>query len=146
MSSLRKTLSVVFKETGNGLKGNMVMGPSDVIGGDYDVLLVDESHRLTQRKNISYMGSFDRNCRCLGLNPNVSTQLDWILHSCRHCVLFYDEDQTVKGSDITPEQFDSALGTNRSDYTLKSQLRCLAGDDYPLYIDRVLKGAQPGRL
>ena len=146
MSSLRRTLSVVFRETGNGLKGSMVMGPSDAIGGDYDVLLVDESHRLSQRKNISYMGSFDKNCRYLGLNPNRSTQLDWILHSCRHCVLFYDEDQTVKGSDITPEQFDSALGTNRSDYTLKSQLRCLAGDDYTLYIDRVLKGAQPGRL
>ena len=64
----------------------------------------------------------------------------------RNAVCSRIEDQTVKGSDITPEQFDSALGTNRSDYTLKSQLRCLAGDDYPLYIDRILKGAQPGRL
>lgn len=145
MSSLRKTLSVVFKDTGNGLKGNMVMGPSDVIGGGYDVLLVDESHRLSQRKNISFMGTFDNNCRNLGLDPTTTTQLDWIIRSCRHCVLFYDGAQTVKGSDITPEQFDHALGGNRSDYKLTSQLRCMAGDDYPLYIDRILKGAQPRR-
>lgn len=145
MSSLRRTLSVVFKETGNGLKGNMVLGPSDVIGRNYDVLFVDESHRLSQRKNIPYMRAFDENCRSLGLDPITSTQLDWILRSCRHCVLFYDGDQTVKGSDITSEQFDHSLGLNRTDYVLTSQLRCMAGDDYPLYIDRVLKGSQPRR-
>lgn len=145
MTSLRQTLRKVYKGTGNGLRADMVMGPNDVVGRMFDVLIVDESHRLAQRRNIANMGSFDCCCRELGLDPHRSTQLDWVLRSCRHCVLFYDGDQTVKGSDISPSQFDSSIDVRRTDYTLTTQLRCLAGDGYADYLKRVFDCSQPYR-
>ncbi|MBQ8644009.1 MAG: DUF2075 domain-containing protein [Candidatus Methanomethylophilaceae archaeon] len=145
MTSLRRTLEIVFRDSGNGLTREMVIGPSQVVGGDYDVLIVDESHRLSRRRNISYMGSFDNTCRKLDLNPVESTQLDWILRSSRYTVLFYDGNQTVKGSDITTDQFDNIIGDGRIDFRLHSQLRCLSGDEYPMYLDRIFRCVQPHR-
>ncbi len=60
MTSLRKTLKKVFRSI-KGLSSSMVIGPSDVVNTDvpYDILLVDEAHRLKQRKNITNFQSFD---------------------------------------------------------------------------------------
>ena len=52
MTSLRTTLKKVFRNVKN-LKSSMVLGPSDVIGKDYDILIVDEAHRLNRRVNIT---------------------------------------------------------------------------------------------
>ncbi|MBP3385624.1 MAG: DUF2075 domain-containing protein [Candidatus Methanomethylophilaceae archaeon] len=145
MTSLRKTLEIVFRDSGNGLTKQMVLGPSEVVDGDYDVLLVDESHRLSRRRNISYMGSYDNVCHRLGMDPAECTQLDWIVASSRYTVLFYDEDQTVKGSDITSEQFETIIGDDRMEFRLTSQLRCASGDEYPLYLDRVFRCVQAHR-
>ena len=54
MTSLRTTLKKVFRNVKN-LKSSMVLGPSDVIGKDYDILIVDEAHRLNRRVNITNM-------------------------------------------------------------------------------------------
>ena len=45
MTSLRKTLKTIFKSV-KGFKANMVIGPNEVIKQDYDILIVDEAHRL----------------------------------------------------------------------------------------------------
>ena len=50
MPGIRGTVKNVFKECGNGLVSEMVIGPTDVIKEDYDILFVDESHRLSKRK------------------------------------------------------------------------------------------------
>ena len=149
MASLRKTLRFVFSNTKNGLKGSMVMGPNDVVSElinsgfePFDVLFVDESHRLARRKNITSYRSLDNAREMLGMNPEVSTQLDWIVRCSRYRVLFYDVDQTVKGADITPEQFDEAIGPSREDYILNTQLRCEAGGEYLHYLDRILRCRQ----
>ena len=52
-TSLRKTLKEIFKSI-YGLKPSDVLSPSDVTKQKYDILLVDEAHRLHQYKNISY--------------------------------------------------------------------------------------------
>lgn len=51
-TSLRKTLKGIFKSI-YGLKASDVLSPSDVTKQYYDILLVDEAHRLHQYKNIS---------------------------------------------------------------------------------------------
>jgi len=142
MASIRMTMSTVFRKTENGLKANMVIGPADVVKGHYDILFVDESHRLAKRKNIPNMGSFDRVCRSLKLEPENSTQLDWIMKCSDYQVLFYDKDQTVKGSDISPEQFDKTVGPDAKQYFLKTQMRCAAGDGYPKYLKRIFECKQ----
>lgn len=85
-TSLRKTLKGIFKSI-YGLKASDVLSPSDVTKQYYDILLVDEAHRLHQYKNISYMGAFKASCKRIGLTTE-SDELDWILHQCKCPVLF----------------------------------------------------------
>lgn len=64
-TSLRKTMKMIFKSI-YGLTPSQVISPSDVTKKKYDILIVDEAHRLHQYKNISYMGTFKQNCEKLG--------------------------------------------------------------------------------
>ena len=88
MTSIRKTFKAVFSASrGTGLKSNMVIGPQDVLKEGYDIVFVDESHRLARRKGITSYGSFDEACARLGLDPMVSTQLDMIQKKSKYSIL-----------------------------------------------------------
>jgi len=125
MASLRKTISKVFSKI-KGLKSNMVIGPNDVVKEKYDLLIVDEAHRLQRRKNIMGYGAFDNVNKNLGLGNN-GTQLDWIMKSSQHQVFFYDKNQSIKPSDIRPEDFQKL---NSKKYELSIQMRVEAGEEY----------------
>ena len=101
MPGIRGTVKNVFKECGNGLVSEMVIGPTDVIKEDYDILFVDESHRLSKRKNLTGYKSFDDVSRLLDLEPTKTNQLEWVLKSAKHIVLFYDKSQSVKSVSYT---------------------------------------------
>ena len=62
MTSLRESLEKVFKKI-PGLKSSMVINPSETFKNSekYDLLIVDEAHRLRQYKNISWRGAFKKN-------------------------------------------------------------------------------------
>lgn len=137
MTSLRKSLKTVFGAIG-GLKTNMVIGPSDAVKKEYDILIVDEAHRLAQRKNIPNYGSFDATNRSLGLG-NEGTQLDWIMRSSKHQIFFYDEAQSIKPSDIPKEKFREVKRQSAKPIKLTSQMRVSAGNDYINFVDRLLK-------
>jgi len=132
MSALRKTIGKVFSKV-KGLKSNMVIGPSDVIKEKYDLLIVDEAHRLQRRKGIMGYGSFDEVNRKLGLDKS-GTQLDWILKSSKHQVFFYDENQSIKPADIRSEDFKAV---NSKSYKLHSQMRIGAGEDFIEFIEDI---------
>lgn len=136
MTSLRKSLKTVFGAIG-GLKKNMVIGPSDAVRNEYDLLIVDEAHRLARRKNIPNYGSFDATNRFLGLG-NEGTQLDWILRSSKHQLFFYDDAQSIKPSDIPKERFQEVKNTSAEPIKLTSQMRISAGNDYINFVDRLL--------
>lgn len=142
MTSIRQTLKKVFSETKKGLLSNMVIGPFDPVHEDYDILFVDEAHRLAQYKNISFMGEFKKNAIELGKDPNEITQLDMLMLKSKYQVLVYDSNQTVKGSDITHEQFLKALseeGNEVKEFSLTSQMRCKGGDSYTEYINDIFE-------
>lgn len=101
-TSLRATIKTLFSHI-DGLKASEVLGPSDVTKERYDILLVDEAHRLHQRKNIPNMGSHDGNNQKLNL-PQNATELDWIFHQTDCPILFYDSDQVVGPSGPMPSQ------------------------------------------
>lgn len=146
MTSFRATIKEVFSLTKNGLKSNMVIGPSNMEADDvkdkYDIVFIDEAHRLAQRKNISYMGAFDNKCREIfgdDCDPRNYTQLDWILACSKNVVLVYDQDQRVAGSDITHEQFlHSIEGIDATTRMLGTQMRCLGGAEFADYVKSVL--------
>lgn len=142
-TSLRKTLKDVFKSI-YGLSPSQVISPSAVTKKKYDILLVDEAHRLHKYKNISYMGPFRKNCEKLGLTTE-SDELDWILKQSDYTVLFYDSMQVVGPSCIEYERFDKKMedAFNRrmiAYYTLITQMRVQGGNDYIEFVRNLLNG------
>lgn len=142
MTSLRKTLKTVCGSI-KGLKASMIIGPSEVVKKHYDILIVDEAHRLKQRKNLSSPGefnTFDKINQKLGLpysSTNNGTQLDWILKQSQIQILFYDEKQSIKPTDISKEDFNK-IKNEKYYHTLTSQMRCNAGRNYIEYVDNIL--------
>jgi DUF2075 family protein/predicted GIY-YIG superfamily endonuclease len=132
-TSLRKTLKKVFTKI-PGLRASMVIGPSDVVGKNYDLIIVDEAHRLKRRVNITAYGSFDSANNFYGLGKS-GTQLDWVMNSSKSQVLFYDKNQSVMPSDIRASDIENL---NYKRYKLRSQLRVSAGDEYIKFIDKLL--------
>ena len=108
MTSIRKTFKAVFSASkGTGLKPSMVIGPQEVLKKDYDIVFVDEAHRLARRKGITSFKSFDDACKKLGLNKTAASHLDMIQRKSQYSVLVYDGCQTIKAADLTSEQFDT---------------------------------------
>lgn len=144
MQSLRATLSKVFKEVGGSEMKKMIISPYAVTKEKYDVLIVDESHRLKQRQSLSggtEYAMFDSCCADLTVKPNQSNQLEWIIKQSRHRVLFYDSLQSIKPCDIPSDVFENIIkGTVCQNEYLTSQLRCLGGNDYIEYINDVFSG------
>ncbi|MCW3071350.1 MAG: hypothetical protein JWO44_1240 [Bacteroidetes bacterium] len=146
MSSFRATLKKVFANI-KGLNAKMVIGPSEVANQSFDILMVDESHRLRRRINLgAYYGPFDTASGKLGLDKNNSTELDWIIKQSAKRILFYDESQSIKPSDVKKEDFDrlKAAQNTKIDY-LKSQFRVKGGTDYVDFIRKLLDcSIEPG--
>jgi DUF2075 family protein/predicted GIY-YIG superfamily endonuclease len=144
--SLRKTLQKVFKKT-PGLNKDMVLSPFDLgkSGKVYDLLVVDEAHRLRQRSNqeaASQNKSFhDINVNLFGKDDKATTQLDWVRKLSKHQVLLVDIDQTVRPGDL-PRELTLRLvqeATARGRFQkLVSQMRIPNGSDYVDYITSVL--------
>lgn len=136
MTSLRATLKEVFKSI-HGLSASMVIGPSGVKNKHFDLIIVDEAHRLCRRKNISHMGSFGKTNEFFGLDKEKGTQLDWILRTSERQIFFYDEKQSIRPSDIPKKSFQE-LKKSAVSIKLESQLRVLGGVDYINFVDDLL--------
>ncbi len=135
MSSFRKTISKVFKNI-KGLSGDMVIGPSDLAKKKYDLVIVDEGHRLRQRVNLGpYFKPFDNTSQKLGLDKSNCTELDWVLRQSKKCLIFYDRFQSIKPSDVPRQRFISLEKekTTRIE-TLKTQFRSKGGINYVNFI------------
>mgnify|MGYP003624165732 CR=1 len=140
MSSLRKTLQKVFKNV-KGLKSSMVIGPAQLAKTKYDIVIVDESHRLRRRVNLgAYFGAFDKINVKLELDKFVGNELHWVALQSTKSVLFYDEAQSIKPSDVLKDDFDTLKSRKETKIEyLQSQFRVKGGNSYVSYIDDLLK-------
>lgn len=139
MASFRKTIKKVFSNI-KGLRSTMVIGPAEVCVEKFDLLFVDESHRLRQRRNLgSYFGRFDEVNKILFGANSEKNELDWVIKQSNKNILFYDENQSIKPSDVSKNNFDIL---KQKDTTLvlklKSQLRVKGGVDYVSYVKKLL--------
>lgn len=137
MTSLRKTLQRVFGSV-KGLSGKMVIGPTEVSRNEYDILLVDEAHRLRQRKGLTGYRAFDNANRLLGFDINEGTELDWVLKQSKNQIFFYDEGQSIKPTDIDVQRFKNLKKKHKKNVKLVSQLRVKGGMDYINFVDNLL--------
>ena len=131
-----------------GLSPNMVISARDVTKKEYDIVFVDEAHRLRRRKNLpggyAYT-AFDNISKELGLNPATCDELDWIIKCSKQQVLFYDPLQSIKPTDIKPGKINLLIN-KKNKIELKSQLRVLGGNDYINYIDDILSVKKPKKI
>ena len=145
MDNLRTTLKKVFKHI-KGLNSKMVLSPNDVAKSNelYDLLIVDEAHRLRRRKNLTQYGTFDENNRKLNLGKD-GTELNWILLKSKYQIFFYDEGQSIKPTDIRKEDFHKLmLNKNYHTYSLTAQLRCIkGGEEYVDYVKSIFSNNPP---
>ena len=133
--SFKDTVKKVFKSI-KELKGIDVISPTEATKSDYDVLIVDEAHRLKRRAKLTNYGTHDAVNKSLGL-PLDSTELDWLnLKANKMLILFYDDKQSVKESDVRKEDFDKILKQGNTDmFKLDTQLRVKGGNEYIKFIN-----------
>ncbi|WP_220399597.1 DNA/RNA helicase domain-containing protein [Filimonas effusa] len=145
MDSFRATVKSIFKHV-KGLGAEMVVGPADLRKNNYDIIIVDEAHRLRRRVNLGpYFGVFDSICEELHLDKNTASEVDWILKQSCKSIFFYDAFQSVKPSDALPEQFDELMNNKEETGTgnLISQFRVRGGLPYVAFIDELLLCKRP---
>ncbi|HWZ04343.1 MAG TPA: DNA/RNA helicase domain-containing protein, partial [Mucilaginibacter sp.] len=86
----------------------------------------------------SYFHAFDVVCEKLGLDKNNCSELDWVVKQSDNAILFYDENQSIKPSDVKKEDFDSLkLSRLTRVEFLKSQFRIKGGNGYVRYVENL---------
>lgn len=149
--SLRESITKVFKLT-PGLSKSLVLTPFGVGESDepFDLLIVDEAHRLNQRAN-QPSGPLntkfeDINRKLFGDDDVDLTQLDWIHKQSKHTILMLDAGQSVRPADLPAETTRELLNEaarNERLYPLLTQMRISADQDFVEYIRSVLSDDPP---
>ncbi|WP_354670481.1 DNA/RNA helicase domain-containing protein [Curtobacterium sp. 458] len=149
--ALRASLKRVFGKT-PGLEKTMVLTPFDVgkSAEKWDLLVVDESHRLNHRANQAsgpQNKSFGEiNERLFGADEDHYTQADWIRDRSTHQVFLLDSEQSVRPADLPQRlQADMIRNARQSDryYRLFTQMRVQGGADYVSYVRAIMRGESP---
>lgn len=153
VGSFRKTMKEVFRGV-PGLRKIPVIGPSEATYHDWDVLVVDEAHRLRRRESLNNFGTHDQASLRAGFEVRKgegpgknATELDWLRRKAGSLlVLFYDEGQSVKECDVRREDFERIEGEEGSlSFYLGTQLRVKGGDRYIEFV-KDLFGKNPSRF
>ena len=149
--ALRESVKQVFAKT-PGLERAMVLTPFDVGKADepYDLLIVDESHRLDRRSpQSSAQNNLDFakiTTKLFGSDDFSITQLDWIVKQSSHQVFLLDAAQSVRPTDLPQEVLETLVETAESSkrfYPLESQMRVQGGADYIEYVKAIFSEAPP---
>ncbi|MGP5127699.1 DNA/RNA helicase domain-containing protein [Brachybacterium tyrofermentans] len=153
--SLRKSITKVFRKA-PALRGAQVLTPYEVADAeeDFDVIVVDEAHRLTQRGAQSHgtltgrYGEITR--RLFGEDDDYSiNQLDWIRKRAQHTILLLDTAQSVRPIDIEPEVFERVITETRDQkrlYPLDTQMRVKGGKEYLEFAREVISDNPPTQM
>lgn len=122
-------LTGTFKKTriANLFRGSG--GYVDNLANQFDVLLVDEAHRLNEKS---------------GLYGNLGeNQIKELIHASKLCIFFVDEDQRVTFKDIGSKaeirKWALALGAEVVEQELRSQFRCNGSDGYIAWLNHHLQ-------
>lgn len=149
--SLRLSIKNVFRKT-RGLSPSMVLTPFEVgsAADPFDLLLVDEAHRLSQRANqpsgMQNAKFRDINVALFGRDDKTKTQLDWIRERSAHQILLLDPEQTVKPADlplVTTQDLARQARSAHRHYPLISQMRVQGGQNYIDFMRRLVRGRLP---
>ena len=151
VTSLRKTLQRSLRYV-PGISSDDVIAPSDLAkpklgytsdgSASFDIALVDESHKLKQRKNLgTQFRNYDNVNSKLGLEKEA-TQVDWVINQAKLPIFFYDPLQSIGPSCVGGAAMDALIDSCAIEpIRLESQMRVKGGDEYLSYILDVLNGS-----
>lgn len=154
MDELNKAMKDIFRSI-DGLDESMVLKPVEVATSEnnYDLLIVDEAHRLYKNLNLPQGSSaaFKRvnevlyHSKYKMNDKNFPSQMDWILEKSKTQVVFYDEYQAIRSCDIGADLFKKICGPRIYEkIELESQMRCKGGSIYYNYIKKILFSSHLG--
>jgi DUF2075 family protein len=123
----KEFLKTLFKSSGDFINS---------LSNELNVLIVDESHRLTARTKRSYLYSGEN-------------QVKEIINAAKVSIFFIDEKQQIDIKDIgTIEEikkwakFYNAKIYHDDSFKLKSQFRCKGSNEYIDFLDHIIYGAE----
>lgn len=149
--SLRKSIQKVFRKT-PGLSEKMVLTPFQVGQSveRFDLLIVDETHRLNQRANqpsgVQNRQFTEINVKLFGSDDPGRTQLDWITTMSDHQIFLVDAAQSVRPADVPRAALEALISSaveQHRVYALTSQMRVNGGDDFVGYVRATISDLPP---
>lgn len=150
MDQLRKTYKLIARSV-DGLKTSDIIGPSEVARrGPYDVLLVDEAHRMHGVSGAMGVPAYRKTCADLGLDGDA-TQWDWMVAAAGNVVMLFDPKQRVRATGMGTQDRDAFLsrledeGVAVDSYELTTQMRVRGGDEYLDFVYDILTGRRSAR-
>lgn len=130
-SNLLKTFQKMFKEAKLKVQIIKPIDLSKVDDGYYDLLIVDEGHRLKQH--------FSKQTKDLKhLKSGMITEFEYAHKKSKHLIFMYDSKQTVRPADIN-EIDSNELGQFNNKLELTEQFRVKKGFDYLQFLERLLQ-------
>lgn len=128
--SLLKTFKRVFKESGLKISLIRPIDLSKVDNKHYDLLIVDEAHRLKRH--------FSKQAKDLKhLLEGKITELDLAVNKSKNLILMHDPNQTVRPADIPADEIQNV--PNLEFLYLTQQFRVKEGKDYLKFILALLQ-------
>lgn len=115
--------------------------PSRTAENEFDILLIDEAHRIEKSSNHQYTRPADR---------TDMPQINQLIRCGKTSVFFIDDRQKVRSqeagnSDLIRNAASEAGATIR-EVTLETQYRCMGSNDYLLWIESVLGYSEDKRI
>lgn len=147
--ALRATIQNAFKSI-PGLSSKMVLTPWEVASSesDFDLLIVDEVHRLKMRANMNTAqlnGKFrDNNIAIFGADDNKYTQLDWIRAKSKNRIFLLDAEQSVMPQDLPANVVSKVVSdsiSSHNHFKLLTQMRVKGGEEYISFVSDLLAGS-----
>jgi DUF2075 family protein len=115
--------------------------PNKTEENEFDILLIDEAHRVEKRSNHQYTRPDDR---------SDMPQMDQLVRCAKTAVFFIDDKQNVRSSEVGSSDLireaASRYGAGVHEVTLETQYRCMGSNDYLLWIESVLGYSDEERL
>jgi len=107
--------------------------PSRTKENEFDILLIDEAHRIEKNSNHLYTKPADR---------TDIPQINQLVRCAKTIVFFIDDRQNVRssevGSSLLIKEAASRYGAGIYEVTLETQYRCMGSNDYLLWVESVL--------